>query len=218
MIPLCGIFSLMSCIREIVEGIVSFIFSGVWDLLEEALKVVMTAAVKFIVAHVGTIWIKVPTIPIAHEQNGWFVPTDAVNFLQGRVMWLAMALATVGVIVAGLFLGINNTLITETVMKVAPVERGVASAAYSFVRFSGGAVAPWLAGTLGERSIHLPFWVGSGAVVLAAAMLAYRWRRPGIWFRPLVLRRQMNCLLVLFAVASILLVFSNTAAVSFGSS
>ena len=77
----------------------------------------------------------------------------------------------VGVVVSGAFLGINNTLITETVMKVSPVERGVASAAYSFVRFSGGAVAPWLAGTLGEKSIHLPFWVGSGAVVLAVLVL-----------------------------------------------
>ncbi len=77
----------------------------------------------------------------------------------------------VGVVLSGAFLGINNTLITETVMKVSPVERGVASAAYSFVRFSGGAVAPWLAGTLGERSVHLPFWVGSGAVVLAVLVL-----------------------------------------------
>ena len=48
----------------------------------------------------------------------------------------------IGVVLSGAFLGINNTLITETVMKVAPVERGVASAAYSFVRFGGGAVAP----------------------------------------------------------------------------
>ncbi len=77
----------------------------------------------------------------------------------------------VGVVLAGGFLGINNTLITETVMKVSPVERGVASAAYSFVRFGGGAAAPWLAGTLGERSIHLPFWVGAVAVVLAVLVL-----------------------------------------------
>ncbi len=47
-----------------------------------------------------------------------------------------------GVVVAGAFLGINNTVITEAVMGAAPVERPVASAAYSFVRFSGGAVAP----------------------------------------------------------------------------
>ena len=61
----------------------------------------------------------------------------------------------VGIVVAGAFLGVNNTLITEAVMGSAPVERGVASAAYSFVRFAGGAAAPWLAGKLGEHvSIH----------------------------------------------------------------
>jgi predicted MFS family arabinose efflux permease len=76
------------------------------------------------------------------------------------------------VVVAGLWIGINNTLITETVMKAAPVERGVASAAYSFMRFGGAAVAPWLAGVLGEQvSVHLPFWVGAGAVLLAAVVL-----------------------------------------------
>jgi len=78
-----------------------------------------------------------------------------------------------GVVVAGLLLGVNNTLITEAVMGAAPVERGTASAAYSFVRFSGGAVAPWLAGKLGEEvSIQLPFFVGAGAVVLGIAVLA----------------------------------------------
>lgn len=75
-------------------------------------------------------------------------------------------------IVAGLWIGVNNTLITETVMKAAPVERGVASAAYSFVRFSGAALAPWLAGALGERvSVHLPYWVGAGAVLIGAVVL-----------------------------------------------
>jgi len=77
----------------------------------------------------------------------------------------------VAVVLSGAFLGVNNTLITETVMKVSPVERGVASAAYSFVRFSGGAIAPWLAGKLGERAADLPFWVGAGAVVLAVLVL-----------------------------------------------
>jgi ACDE family multidrug resistance protein len=57
-------------------------------------------------------------------------------------------------------------------MKAAPVERGVASAAYSFVRFGGAAVAPWLAGVLGEQfNDHLPFWVGAGAVLLGAVVL-----------------------------------------------
>ncbi|HET8614139.1 MAG TPA: MFS transporter [Actinomycetales bacterium] len=77
------------------------------------------------------------------------------------------------VVVAGLFLGINNTLVTEAVMLAAPVERGTASAAYSFVRFSGGAVAPWLAGKLGESiNDHVPFWVGAAATVLAVVVLS----------------------------------------------
>jgi hypothetical protein len=60
-----------------------------------------------------------------------------------------------GVVLAGFFLGINNTLVTETVMKAVPVERGTASAAYSFVRFGGGAVAPLAgrgAGRDGQRA------------------------------------------------------------------
>ncbi len=82
------------------------------------------------------------------------------------------AALVVGVIVAGAFLGVNNTVITEAVMGAAPVERPVASAAYSFVRFSGGAVAPYAAGKLGENvSVHAPFWMGAGAVFLGAGIL-----------------------------------------------
>ena len=81
------------------------------------------------------------------------------------------------VIVAGAFLGVNNTLITEAVMKISDADRGTASAAYSFVRFTGGAIAPWLAGVLGEYSIHLPFWVGAVAVAGAIAVLASARRR-----------------------------------------
>ncbi len=108
------------------------------------------------------------------------VPTTMASLTALAVILAVMAVWTDNkavlascVVVAGLFLGINNTLVTETVMKAAPVERGVASAAYSFVRFGGGAVAPWLAGKLGESiSVHLPFWVGAAAVLLAVATLS----------------------------------------------
>jgi MFS transporter, ACDE family, multidrug resistance protein len=77
------------------------------------------------------------------------------------------------VIVTGLFIGISNTLTTEAAMTAAPVERGVASAAYSFMRFSGAALAPWVAGVLGEQiNVHAPFWVGAGSVLLSAGVLA----------------------------------------------
>ena len=56
-------------------------------------------------------------------------------------------------------------------MKAAPVDRAVASAAYSFLRFGGAAVAPWLAGVLGEQvNVHLPYWVGAAAVLAAAGV------------------------------------------------
>ena len=108
------------------------------------------------------------------------VPTLLVNLVVMAATLVVMAVGTDNkavlaacVVIAGLWIGINNTLITETVMKAAPVERGVASAAYSFMRFGGAAVAPWLAGVLGEKvSVHLPFWVGAGAVLMAAVALA----------------------------------------------
>ncbi|MNI97137.1 Multidrug efflux protein YfmO [compost metagenome] len=76
------------------------------------------------------------------------------------------------VIVAGAFLGTNNTLITTAVMEAAPVERSTASAAYSFVRFIGGALAPWLAGKLAEwYNPHVPFYVGAAFVVVAVLVV-----------------------------------------------
>ena len=79
----------------------------------------------------------------------------------------------VAVVVAGAFLGVVNTVLTEMVMHVAPVERPVASAAYSFVRFTGGAVAPFLAGKLAEHiAPDVPFFVGAAAVAVAIGVLA----------------------------------------------
>jgi MFS transporter, ACDE family, multidrug resistance protein len=80
------------------------------------------------------------------------------------------------VVVAGSVLGIVNTLMTQLVMETAPVQRPVASAAYSFVRFTGGAIAPFLAGKLAEHvGIGIPFYVGAAATALAVvALYAYR--------------------------------------------
>jgi predicted MFS family arabinose efflux permease len=77
------------------------------------------------------------------------------------------------VIVSGIFIGINNTITTQAVMTVAPVERPVASAAYSFVRFIGAGLAPYVAGRLVEAlNIHVPFFIAAGAVVAGIAILA----------------------------------------------
>ena len=76
------------------------------------------------------------------------------------------------VVVSGLFLGVNNALITQGVMKVSVVARPIASAGYSFVRFIGGAIAPYLAARLAEIfNPHVPFFVGAAAIVLALVVL-----------------------------------------------
>jgi ACDE family multidrug resistance protein len=78
----------------------------------------------------------------------------------------------VAVIVAGVFIGINNTVTTQAVMTIAPVERPVASAAYGFVRFIGGGLAPFAAGKLVEATnVHVPFFIGAGALILGMAIL-----------------------------------------------
>lgn len=79
---------------------------------------------------------------------------------------------TICVIVAGAFLGVNNTLITTAVMEASPVDRPTASAAYSFVRFLGGGIAPWLAGTLSDAiNAAFPFYVGAVAVFFGVVVL-----------------------------------------------
>lgn len=76
------------------------------------------------------------------------------------------------VVVSGLLLGVNNTLVTEAVMKVSPVSRPVASAGYSFLRFIGGAIAPWLAGHLSDQyGDRVPYLMG--AVGVLAALLVF---------------------------------------------
>ncbi|MCI0142760.1 MFS transporter [Arthrobacter bambusae] len=74
------------------------------------------------------------------------------------------------VIVAGALLGINNTLYTELAMEVSDSPRPVASAGYNFVRWMGGALAPFVAAQLGEHfGPQVPFF--AAAVALGFAIL-----------------------------------------------
>ena len=97
----------------------------------------------------------------------------AVDLLVMSVGADRLTVLVVTVVVSGAFIGINNTLTTQAVMLVSPVERPVASAAYGFVRFFGGGLAPFAAGKLAEHfGIHVPFAVGAVAVVAAVLVLS----------------------------------------------
>lgn len=77
------------------------------------------------------------------------------------------------IIVAGLFIGILNTTLTEAVMEATDLPRNIASGTYSGVRFFGGALAPAIAGPIAAAfGAGAPYWLGVGGLVIAIAVLA----------------------------------------------
>ncbi len=107
-----------------------------------------------------------------------------VHGLAGALVGIVVVLVVMGVahasqtalivcvIASGAFFGITNTLMTQVVMESAPVPRPIASSAYSFVRFCGGAIAPFIAGKLGEHvSVQAPFYLGAGMTAIAVGVL-----------------------------------------------
>jgi MFS family permease len=109
------------------------------------------------------------TAPSLYGALGFFAVLLLLIGLFTDVRWALI----VCVIASGVVVGINNTLTTQAVMLVAPVPRPVASAAYGFVRFIGGGLAPFVAGKLADRwDMHVPFLVGAVAVVVGIGVLS----------------------------------------------
>jgi len=78
----------------------------------------------------------------------------------------------VGTIVGGLFLGVMNTVLTESVMDATDLPRSVASSTYSGVRFVGGSIAPALAGIIAAAlGSGAPYWVGCAGLLVAVGIL-----------------------------------------------
>jgi MFS transporter, ACDE family, multidrug resistance protein len=123
------------------------------------------------------------TAPKLHQ---WFGTVKAICIMLTlfALLLLAMGIWTstpwvviTAVILAGAMLGNNNTLITTAVMNASPVERSTASAAYSFLRFIGGAIAPFLAGKLAEIfNPHVPFVTGAVFVMASVVFIAMNHR------------------------------------------
>jgi len=89
------------------------------------------------------------------------------------------------VIAAGLFLGVLNTALTETVMEATDLPRNVASSTYSGVRFLGGAVAPAVSGGIAEAmGAGAPYWFAVAALGVSILVLAAGRRTLGHLGRP----------------------------------
>jgi ACDE family multidrug resistance protein len=84
----------------------------------------------------------------------------------------SLPVLVVGIVVGGLFLGVMNTVLTESVMQATDLPRAVASSTYSGVRFVGGAAAPALAGVIaGSLGYGAPYWIGCAGLLIAAGIL-----------------------------------------------
>lgn len=87
----------------------------------------------------------------------------------GKPVAIALVIAT------GVPCGIANTLLTTLAIDVSPYSRSISSGAYNFLRWSGGAVAPVLAGRLGDTiGVRAPFAVAAVIALIAIAILAVR--------------------------------------------
>ncbi|WP_336211598.1 MFS transporter [Nonomuraea sp. LPB2021202275-12-8] len=78
-------------------------------------------------------------------------------------------------ILAGIPIGLNNTVFTESAMEVSDAPRPVASAGYNFVRWMGGALAPFVATKLGEEiGTAVPYALGALCCLAGMAILYVR--------------------------------------------
>ena len=76
------------------------------------------------------------------------------------------------VVLSGAMMGLNNTVFTEIALEVSPAPRAVASAAYNFVRWIGGVIAPFAAPKLAERfGADMTFVIAALSTLAAVGLL-----------------------------------------------
>ena len=74
----------------------------------------------------------------------------------------SLGVLIVGIVIGALFLGVMNTVLTESVMEATDLPRSVASSTYSGVRFVGGSAAPpWPASSRRPSGAAAPYWMAA---------------------------------------------------------
>lgn len=78
-------------------------------------------------------------------------------------------------VVSGVCIGLVNATLTDLALGLAGAERSVTTGAFNLVRWGGAAVAPVVAGLLGQHvAPFAPYWLASG--VLALGLVVFAWR------------------------------------------
>jgi predicted MFS family arabinose efflux permease len=156
-----GFFTLLAYapfVMGLDEHGLGFVFLG-WGILLAATSVFMAPVLQRKFGTVKSMAVMLSLFALLLLAMGIWTSTQ----------WVVIA----AVIAAGALLGNNNTLITTAVMNAAPVERSTASAAYSFLRFIGGAIAPYFAGKMAEwYNPSMPFIVGAIFVALSVVFIS----------------------------------------------
>lgn len=83
----------------------------------------------------------------------------------------------VGVVLAGAVMGVANTIYTEMALEVSQVQRPVASAAYNFVRWFAGVIAPYTAPLIAEQIDVRATFLAAAAAAAFAPVVLWRMRR-----------------------------------------
>ncbi|WP_210603449.1 MFS transporter [Brevibacterium oceani] len=113
------------------------------------------------------------------RRRSLIVTLIALAVLLGVMSFLVESLTglIICIVIAGMLLGVLNTVFTESAMEVSDLPRPVASGTYSGVRFVGGAVAPIVAGSVSESiSAGAPYLFGAGVVLLSVIVISIGWK------------------------------------------
>ncbi|HET6505145.1 MAG TPA: MFS transporter [Baekduia sp.] len=78
----------------------------------------------------------------------------------------------VAIIASGLVLGIANAVLSNLLLGLSSADTSIAASGTNFVRFAGGAIAPFLAGKLSEHvSAEAPLYVGAASVAIGVVLI-----------------------------------------------
>src|SRR6201999_3949758 len=107
------------------------------------------------------------------------IPLLAATFVLLAIDLLVIGLAihdktimVVAIIASGLVLGVANATLSNMLLGLSTTDTSIAASGTNFVRFAGGAIAPFLAGKLAEHvSAAAPLYVGSAAVAVGLVVI-----------------------------------------------